>query len=254
MDSGSGAAPGIERFGAAGDVGGAEFGHLSEYFDPFLVPFALDTLRVGGEVWVSRSPDGIDGLFLYAPSERFGSIFTRSPAVAEAFSTFHPGASIFSDFPFGAASETFGIYRVSLDGAPDGHRYSHPVRAADEGDRDGVVGLMRNVHGVVDDRWFDSLLREREMCFVVDGPAEIAGTAWVSVAHGHARLHSLSVRPRYRRTRVGTDLWHARVAWARHAGARQVLTEISDHNRPSQAIAEAGGMRRVGEIYRSVRS
>ncbi|MCI4326198.1 MAG: GNAT family N-acetyltransferase [Thermoplasmata archaeon] len=254
MVTDSSVVPGIGRIGDPGEVEPAEFGHLSEFFDPFLVPFAIDTLRVGGEVWVSRSEVGIDGLFLYVASERFGSIFTLSPAIAEAFSTFHPGASIFSDFPFGPSSEVFGMYRASLDDSPDPHRYSHRVRAAEESDRDDVLGLMRNVHGVVDERWFASLLREGETCFVVDGASELAGTGWVSVAGRSARLHSLTVRPRYRRTGVGTDLWQARVAWARNAGARDVLTEISDHNLPSRAIAEAGGMRRVGEIYRSVRA
>jgi GNAT superfamily N-acetyltransferase len=245
--------PEIVRVADPAEAAALRLAHLSEFFDPFLSAFALDTLRVGGEVWVSRSDLGVDGMFLYLESERFGSTFTRSPAVAEAFASFHPGASIFSDFPFGRASEVFGIYRCPLGEGELAHRFSHPVRAAGESDRDEVLRLMQDVHGVVDDRWFASIARPREVCFVVDGAAEVAGTGWVSVANGHARLHSLSVRPRYRRTRVGTDLWHARAAWARHAGAEDVLTEISDGNAASRAISEAGGMRRVGEIYRSVK-
>ncbi|MCI4370109.1 MAG: GNAT family N-acetyltransferase [Thermoplasmata archaeon] len=245
--------PALERVPDEPAVAALSLGHLSDYFDPFLVPFSLDTLRVGGEVWVSRTAAEVDGLFLYLESERFGSIFSRSPSVVDAFSTFHPGASIFSDFPFGRASEVFGIYRAAIGGSAEPHRYSHRVRAAEESDRDGVHALMRSVHGVVDDRWFASLTRERETCFVVEGTDELAGTGWVSVANVHARLHSLSVRPRYRRTHVGTDLWHARVAWAGHAGATEVVTEISDHNGGSRAISEGGGMRRVGEIYRSVK-
>jgi RimJ/RimL family protein N-acetyltransferase len=254
METGPDLLPAIERVPDPAAAQDLVFGHLSEFFDPFLLPFTLDTLRVGGEAWVSRSPGGVDGLFLYLDSEKFGSTFTRSPSVAEAFSTFHPGASIFSDFPFGRSSEVFGIFETPERTVPSPHRFSHAVRVAQESDRDEVVRLMRNVHGVVDDRWFATVRPAGETCFVVDGAGELAGAAWVAVANGHGRLHSLSVRPRYRRTRVGTDLWHVRMAWAHRVGADRVLTEISDHNTASRAIAEAGGMRRVGQIYRSVRT
>jgi GNAT superfamily N-acetyltransferase len=246
--------PALERVADAAAVDALRLGHLSEHFDPFLRPFALDTLRTGGEVWVSRSGNDVDGLFLYLESEGFGSIFTLDRAVAEAFSTFHVGRSIYTDFPFGAAPETFGIYAVELGPIPPTHRFRHSVRFARDADRDAVLRLMRDVHGGVDDRWFRSMVRNDEVGFVVDGPAEIAGVAWVSVAGSTGRLHSISVRPRYRRTGVGTDLWHARAIWAERAGARRLLTEISDQNPGSRALSEAAGMRRVGELYRCVRA
>ena len=62
-------------------------------------------------------------------------------------------------------------------------------------------------------------------------------------------MHSLAVRPMYRHLGLGTDLLFARLLWARAAGARSVLSEIADQNLPSRAVAEAGGMRRVGEIF-----
>ncbi|HXQ94045.1 MAG TPA: GNAT family N-acetyltransferase [Thermoplasmata archaeon] len=247
-----GPVPVIERVPDARSARALPLGHLSEFFDPFLLPFALDTLRVGGEVWDSRAGDAVDGLFLYLDSEGFGSIFTRDPAVAQAFSTFHPGRSIYSDFPFGSAPEVYGVYEGDLASEPPGHRFRHAVRLALGPDREAVVRLMRDVHEVVDPRWFEPMVREDEVGFVVEGGNELAGAGWVSVASDHARLHSLTVRSRYRRTGVATDLWHARAAWAAQAGARRLVTEISDLNSGSRALAEAQGMRRVGQIYRCV--
>jgi hypothetical protein len=43
------------------------------------------------------------------------------------------------------------------------------------------------------------------------------------------------------------------VQWARRAGAREILTEISEHNVGSRSIAIAGGMRPIGEIFLTVR-
>lgn len=234
------------------ELGPLRFGDLSEFFDPFLSAFALDTLRVGGEVWVARPNGPVDGLFLYLESERSGSAFTRNREVAESFAALHPGSSIFSDFPLGARSEVFRIYEGTPEDRDPTHRYRHPVRAAKDTDGGELLGLMRGVHGVVDDGWFRTIVREHEVGFVVDGDGEVAGAGWVSVSNGVGRLHSLSVRPRYRRTGIGTDLWHARMRWAAGNFAGKVVTEISEHNGASQAIAESGRMRRVGEIYRSV--
>jgi GNAT superfamily N-acetyltransferase len=242
----------VERVTDPSALGSLDLGGLSEFFDPFLSAFALDTLRVGGEVWLSARPGSVHGLFLYLESERSGSVFTRLRDVAESFAGLHAGSPVFSDFRLGAKSEAFQVFEGAPTGTAPAHQFRHPVRAAGDEDRDELLGLMRGVHGVVDDGWFRTVVREHEVGFVVDGDREIAGAGWVSVSNGVGRLHSLSVRPRYRRTRVGTDLWHARMRWAAGNGARRVVTEISEHNVGSRAIAEAGGMRRVGEIYRSV--
>ncbi|MCI4370207.1 MAG: hypothetical protein L3J81_02625, partial [Thermoplasmata archaeon] len=148
---------------------------LSEFFDPFLGAFARDTLRTGGEVWVSRSGDSVDGLYLYLESERQGAVFTHSRPIAESFSARHSGSSTYSDFPLGTRSELFRIYEGTATGPDPSHRFRHPVRAGGDADRLEVLGLMRGVHGVVDDAWFTSIARENEVCFVVEGDRELAG-------------------------------------------------------------------------------
>jgi ribosomal protein S18 acetylase RimI-like enzyme len=223
---------------------------LSTYFGPFLHRFAIDTLRSRGEVWVSRSPSGVDGLFLYLEAERTGSIFTRSSAVAGTFASFRPGSSVYTEFRLGREREPYGIF-VGPTAARD-HRFRHPVRPARESDRVGILSLLTSVYGAVAESWFDRVEREDELGFVVDGHAELAGAGWISLESGIGRLHSLAVRPRYRRLGIGSDLWHARAFAASHAGASALLTEIAELNVPSRRIAEAGGMRRVGAIYRCV--
>jgi hypothetical protein len=41
----------------------------------------------------------------------------------------------------------------------------------------------------------------------------------------------------------------ARLLWAKEAGASQVVSEISQRNAASEAVAVRGGMHRAGQIY-----
>lgn len=204
-------------------------------------------------MWVAEVGGHVTGVLLYSKVERLASVFTRDRALAEAFSRFREHVGIFSDFPLGAPSEVYHVYSAdpsSWDASP---AFTHPVRGAREADRTGIVRLMRELYGAVDERWLDRVERDGEKCFVVELAHELVGAAWVSVVPGHAWLHSLSVRPGTRRMGVGSDLWLARVQWARRAGAREILTEISEHNVGSRSIAIAGGMRPIGEIFLTVR-
>ncbi|HLY77127.1 MAG TPA: GNAT family N-acetyltransferase, partial [Thermoplasmata archaeon] len=118
-----------------------------------------------------------------------------------------------------------------------------------------IVRMLREMYGPVDTSWLEAFPGEAEQrCFVASVAGEIAGVGWVSVASGRGRLHSLSVRPRYRRMRIGTDLWHARRLWAEHVGAQQLISEISEQNVASLAIATAGGMHPMGQLLLCYRS
>ena len=108
---------------------------------------------------------------------------------------------------------------------------------------------MREVYGVVNERWFDGPPNPSEAGFLAEVDGRLAGIGWVSKVHGHARIHSLTVRAPYRRVGIGTDLLFARLLWAHRTGASEVLSEISALNLGSQTIAARGGMRRVGQIY-----
>lgn len=238
---------------SAEEIPGSGFGDLSEFFNPFLNRFAREALRGGGEVWLSKESLTVKGLFLYNTVERVGSIFTRDGTLAAAFFGVKDRASLFSEFPLGTKPEIYHIYAAEPSGDPNPHRFAHPVRLARATDRPAIVRMLNQMYGQIDTSWLRASSPEGDQCFVVEVGGEIVGAAWVSVVGPHGRLHSLSVKPHYRRIGIGTDLWHARMQWARRAGARQVITEIWEHNAPSLAIATAGGMRRIGRIFLSHR-
>ncbi|MCI4324091.1 MAG: GNAT family N-acetyltransferase [Thermoplasmata archaeon] len=241
----------LTRVGSPGEFDSGASSSLSPLFGPFLAHFVSETLRCRGEVWAARDGPRIVGLLTYNDIERVASVFTRDPAVAELLAASRHGVSIFSDFPMEPRPEVYGIYAVDLRETAESHRFAHPIRPVRALDRPGLQRLMMEVYGRVDEAWLSSGTPRTEKGFLVEVAGSIAGAGWVSVVNGRGRLHSLSVRPRYRSVGIGTDLWHARSIWCRAQGVSEILTEISDLNLPSRRIAERGGMRWVGQLYRS---
>jgi GNAT superfamily N-acetyltransferase len=248
-------AAGVRAVVRSDDVDSIPLGDLSEFFDPFLRHFMKEALRCDGEVYASTSHGQVDGIFLYHDVEKEASIFTRSRPVAEVLHRIRPQVAVFSDFELEAGSEVYQIYAADPSTWSKDHRFVHPVRAAEPGDRSSVKALLEEVYGRVDERWLEPFPSAgEERCFVVDGGSELAGVGWVAIVNGCGRLHSLSVRPRYRRTGVGRDLFYARMSWSRRAGASRVISEISEENLASRALAESGGMWPIGRIFRSLRA
>jgi len=229
------------------------FGDLSDYFNPFLPHFVTAALRGGGEVWTSTAGSGVEGLLLYNDVERMGSIFTRNPSVAEQLFALKEPVAMFSDYPLAPRTEVYHVYRTTSAASAFAHRFRHSVRLAQSRDQSAVLRLMKELYGRIDTSWLPVLPSAEEKCLLVEMAGEIVGVGWVTVVEGHGRLHSLSVRPHYRRMGIGGDLWHARVLWAFRAGAREVLSEIADQNVASRAIATSGGMQRVGQLLLSYR-
>ncbi|MGA7861449.1 MAG: GNAT family N-acetyltransferase [Thermoplasmata archaeon] len=228
-----------------------DFGDLSDFFNPFLHHFVREALRGGGEVWVSREGSAVSGLLIYNVVERVGSIFTRDTRVAETLFGVKDHAALFSEFPLGVKPETYHICAADLAGEMGRHHFAHPVRMAREPEQPAILRMLHEMYGRIDTSWLQACSPEDDKCFVVEVAGEIAGVGWVSVVGSYGRLHSLSVRPHCRRIGIGSDLWHARMLWARRAGARKVISEISEHNIASLAIATAGGMQRTGRMFLS---
>jgi GNAT superfamily N-acetyltransferase len=250
---GPGPVPSIRALTRVDEVESLSLSDLSDFFNPFLAQFMRDALRAGGEVLVSIEGNTVRGIFTYDDVEQVASIFSRDRLVAETLSLQRHNIGIFSDFTFGPGAEVYHIFATELSEPSVPHRFAHRVRIADVDDRGSILELMREMYGRIREGWLRSIPREEEPCFVATVGPEIAGVGWASVANGHARLHALSVRPGYRRMGIGTDLLHARLLWAREAGARHAICEISEHNIPSRAIASAGGMRPIGQILYSRR-
>ena len=226
---------------------------LSDHFGPFLPHFVREALRCGGRVRVAEADGVTCGLYLDHPADHEASIFTHDPALAAFLAATGGAASVFAEFELAPGAETYTVYRRLLATREDGHRFRHAVRIARPADRPGIVELLRSVYGHVDQGWIDTVPEPAELAFVVDGPEGLAGVAWANRIGTAGRLHSLTVRPRHRRTGIGSDLLFARLSWLAAAGARSAISEISCRSPGSIAIAEAGGMHPVGRIFRSAR-
>jgi GNAT superfamily N-acetyltransferase len=243
----------VTRVTSVDDLRGAEVADLSEFFNPFLERFVVATFGSGGEVTVSREGSTVDGLSLFQPSERIVSLFTRSPTVAHALLDGRTGVDVFSELSLAPEGEVYHVYAATLPAEMVPHRFAHPIREARPGDRGSLLGLLQEVYGQVDEGWFRPIPEPPEKGFVAEVDGRIVGAAWVQVVGRYARLHTLTVRAPYRHLGIGTDLWYARMLWAHAQEAREVIAEISEHRTASQAIAAAGGMRRVGRMYRFTR-
>jgi GNAT superfamily N-acetyltransferase len=222
---------------------------LSAWFNPFLSHFASEARRCGGEARFLREDGILRGMVVTDPVERVASVFTRSRSVAEPIIMGRGPLGMFSEFLTEPTADPFDVFCVPLGSGVLGHRFQHAVRPLSRSDLSSVEGLMREVYGEVNARWFEGLPSSTETGFLAEVDGRIAGVGWVSLVPGHARLHSLTVRAPYRRIGIGTDLLFARLLWAERAGAREAVSEISRRNPESQAIATRGGMRPQGPIY-----
>jgi RimJ/RimL family protein N-acetyltransferase len=227
---------------------GLDRADLSPWFNPFLLRFAAEARRCGGEARIVRDGGSITGLMVSDPVERVATIFTRSRSVAESFVRGRGSSGMYSDFPFEPPGEPFDILFLSLTGDPPSHRFRHPLRPFSREDLPAALELMREVYGVVNDRWFQGLPTASEAGFVAQVEGRLAGVAWVSLVQRHARLHSLTVRAPYRRLGIGTDLVFGRLLWAHQNGASDAVSEISVRNLASRAAAAQAGMQPVGRI------
>lgn len=239
----------MRLLGSVDEVDQFPLADLSPWFNPFLRDFMHDSLRVGGEVIVTPVEGLPEGLLLVSPMERLGSIFTRSPEVAQSLLGVRPGLEVFSDLRLGPTGEEYRILKAEVGRTQRDHAFRHPVRRLLSTDIPAVTALMREVHGPVDARWFHDRDAAREVGFVVVIGGAVAGAAWASVSDGHGRLHSLAVRPPFRRVGIGSDLLWARLLWLKAVGARDVVCEIAARNQASLATAARGGLAPVGSIY-----
>ena len=170
---------------------------LSDWFDPFLKHFMRETLRSGGEVVIAEDGPRVRGVFLHDPVENVASIFTRSPALANAFYRLREKAAVYSEIPLGTARENIDIFAIDLADGDAPYRFSHAVRAVREEDRGRILALMTSIYGQFNAGWLGPVSQPTEKGYVAEADGRPVGAAWVSAVEGHGRLHSLSVLPSY---------------------------------------------------------
>ncbi len=224
-------------------------GGLTRFFDPFLAHFASETLRGGGEVDVYQGNGSLEAVTLRHPSLHLVSLLARSPAVGASIFRELGAFDVFAEYPLGQPIERFLIFSGPVDPSAGERPFRHLVRPARDADLPEVERIVREEVGPGEEGWLRSRPPANERGFVAEVGGRVAGVAWVSVVGSAARLHSLLVRPAYRRIGVGTDLLRARLGWAAGAGARTVLSEIAEGNGASRRLAEREGLRPVGEIF-----
>src|SRR5467141_4038594 len=212
------------------------------FFQPYLEYWIKETLEIGGEAYVSETAAGNgSGLFLYDDYEKAGSIFTRSREVFDYFYKLKPFKSIYAELKTELPKEIYDIYAIDLE--------SNSLSVADRGQIEVIRQSMLSTHPGTNPRWIDVALRNGDKCVTVRLGDEIAGLGWLSLVNGIGRLHSLFVKPRFRKIGVGMDILFARLLWLKSKHARMALSEISVSNFQSSRISTRGGMRVSGQVY-----
>jgi ribosomal protein S18 acetylase RimI-like enzyme len=213
------------------------------FFGPYLQYFVKEILETGGEAYVSRGSDGtLSGLFIYDNAEKTGTIFTRSREVFDYFYELKPFNFLFSELGTERESDAYDIYTIDLDAHPIVHRFGHEISMAQERNVDELSQFMLATHPGMNGKWVRVALSNGERCFVVRLGDEIAGVGWASLVKGIGRLHSLFVRPQFRRMGIGEDILYARLLWLKSMRAHSAFSEISRHNHPSSRVAAKGHM------------
>jgi GNAT superfamily N-acetyltransferase len=93
---------------------------------------------------------------------------------------------------------------------------------ADDGQIGEIERFMVLAHPGMNRRWTRVALKNGDKCFTVRLDNEIAGLGWVSFVRGIGRIHSLFVKPQFRKLGIGEDILHARLLWlkSKHASSR----------------------------------
>lgn len=221
---------------------------LSDWFNPFLVRFARETLGSGGRAIVAQEGGAAAGLLLVDPQERTASVFARRTEVARELADRSESPAFYAEVDLDGPREPFRIYVRALEVEPP-HRFRSAVRLLTPTVDPRVPELLREVYGDPAERWIPVAQTEGERALGAEVDGRLVGLAWVLVAGPVARLHGLTVRAEYRRLGIGTDLVLARLVYARRLGARHALSEIADRNLASRATAERAGLRPAGRLY-----
>ncbi len=220
------------------------------FFQPYLEYWIKETLEIGGEAYVSETEAGNgSGLFLYDDYEKAGSIFTRSREVFDYFYKLKPFRSIYAELQTEHPKEIYDIHTVDLENNALDHTFSHAISVADIEQIEEIRQFVLSTHPGTNPRWIDVALTNGDRCVTVRLGDEIAGVGWLSLVNGIGRLHSLFVKPRFRKVGAGLDILFARLLWLKSKHARMAFSEISVNSLQSSGISVRGGMKVSGQVY-----
>jgi ribosomal protein S18 acetylase RimI-like enzyme len=224
------------------------------FFEPYLRYFIREVLEIGGEAYVSRtSEDNVSGIFIYDNFEKIGTVYTRSREVFDYFYGLKPSNFLFAELRTEVESEIYDIYTIELENRDIVHRFSHEISMVDEGQIGEIERFMVLAHPGMNRRWIEVALKNGDKCFVVRLGSEIAGLGWVSFVKSIGRIHSLFVKPQFRRLGIGEDILYARLLWLKSKHARSAFSEISRYNSSSVRVASKAQMKVCGQVFQYFR-
>ena len=220
------------------------------FFEPYLAYFIREILEIGGEAYVARGDDdAVMGVFMYDCAEKVGSIYTASRETFDYFYGLKPFNYVFAELKTELENEAYNIHTIDLDSFSFNHRFTHEISMADTSQADELERFMVLTHPGINRRWVKVALKNGDKCFTIRLGDEIAGVGWASLVSGVGRLHSLYVKPQYRRLGMGDDILGARLLWLKSKGAHLVFSEISQHNFSCSRIASKEQMSVSGQVY-----
>ncbi len=224
------------------------------FFEPYFQYSIREVLETGGEAYASRASEGnISGLFIYDDFEKSGTVYTRSREVFDYFCGLKPFNSLFAELNTEVESEVYDIYSIELENHDIVHRFSHEISMADDGQIGEIERFMVLAHPGINRKWIRVALKNGDKCFAVRLDSEIVGLGWASFVRGIGRIHSLFVKPQFRKLGIGEDILYARLLWLKLKHARSAFSEISRYNSPSSRIASKAQMRVCGEVFQYFR-
>ncbi len=220
------------------------------FFEPYLHYFIKEILEIGGEVYVSRtSKEAVSGIFMYDSAEKLGTIYTRSREVFDYFYGLNPFNFLFSELRTELENEIYDIYTVELENLALAHRFSYEISIAEKEHIGEIEQFMAATHPGINKRWVSVALNNGDRCFTVRLSNEIAGLGWVSLVKGIGRLHTLYVKPQFRRIGIGEDILNARLLWLKSKHAHSAFCEISRYNVASSGNVLKTHMRVSGQVF-----
>jgi GNAT superfamily N-acetyltransferase len=217
------------------------------FFAPFAQYHVREVLGVGGEAYIAKSAGQITGVFMFDKHEQTGAIYTHDRDVFDRFFKMKPDSLIFAEVEADHPKEVYDVYSIDLRNL-NMHTFNHEVTAIGVDEIDELGAFMTQTHQGVNKRWVTTALNNGDTCFAVR-MGTIAGVGWVSLARGHGRLHTLFVKPQYRRTGIGADLLYSRLFWLKSHGVKTAFSEIAESNVACSRIAMKAGMTISEKIY-----
>ena len=146
-------------------------------------------------------------------------------------------------------NEIFDIYSLDFENHVLVHRFSYEISMAENSNTVEVEKFMALTHPGINKKWVSVALKNGDKCFIVRLSNEIAGLGWLSIVNGIGRLHSLYVKPQFRRIGIGEDILNARLLCLKSKHAHSAFCEISRYNVASSGNVMKAHMRVSGQVF-----